>query len=101
MKKQIYQNAFRTPEYFWFDPVTLELTGFLLVGDVYRSIEFNDLGHLWSQQLELYLGVHADGTLRYFYPDGTLVHSLQEVARQAQHQAELAQQQVIQAQQQA
>jgi len=32
LKKQIYQNTFRTPEYFGFDPDTLEFEGFILLG---------------------------------------------------------------------
>ena len=27
-KKELYQNIFRTPNYFWFDPVSLEFQGF-------------------------------------------------------------------------
>jgi len=28
LKKQLYQDTFRTPEYFWFDPISLELKDF-------------------------------------------------------------------------
>ena len=34
-KKQIYQDTFRTPDYFWFDPFTLEFQGFTLISGKY------------------------------------------------------------------
>nr|WP_245395483.1 Uma2 family endonuclease [Anthocerotibacter panamensis] len=38
LKKQLYQDVFRTPEYFWFDPFTLEFQGFRLKdAHVYRQ----------------------------------------------------------------
>ena len=99
-KKEIYQNTFRTPEYFWFDPDTLEFAGFLLMGGSYEAIVPNEAGQLWSQQLNLYLGV-CDGQLRFFTSDGDLVPTPAEAATQAQHQAQEAQQQAQEAQQQA
>ena len=100
VKKEIYQDIFRTPEYFWFDPDTLEFAGFLLVGGAYEAIEPNALGYLWSRQLELYLGIH-DAQLRFFTPDGVLVPIPEEAARQAQQDMQQAQQEAQQAQQQA
>jgi Uma2 family endonuclease len=38
-KKQIYQDIFRTPDYFWFAPETLEFQGFRLVEGQYQAIE--------------------------------------------------------------
>ena len=35
LKKQIYQDIGRTPDYFWFDPETLECKGFHLVDGRY------------------------------------------------------------------
>ncbi|MBU6230848.1 MAG: Uma2 family endonuclease, partial [Cyanobacteria bacterium REEB459] len=57
LKKDLYQTTFRTPDYFWFDPNTLEFQGFHLVDGLYQAIQPTDQGWLWSQQLELYLGV--------------------------------------------
>lgn len=96
-KKDIYQNTFRTPEYFWFDPETLEFAGFLLVGGVYEAMQPNERGHLWSQQLELFLGIE-NNQLRFFTPEGELVPTPQEAAIQAQQEAQQAQQQMQQAQ---
>ncbi|NEQ99256.1 MAG: Uma2 family endonuclease [Cyanothece sp. SIO2G6] len=97
-KKEIYQNTFRTPEYFWFDPNTLEFKGFLLMGGRYEPIEPNATGQCWSRQLELFLGVEGR-SLRFFTPDGTLVPTPAEAATQAQRVAQQAQQAAQQAQQ--
>ena len=78
-KKEIYQNIFRTHEYFWFHPTTLEFRGFQLMNSTYIELEPNEQGHLWSQQLELFLGV-LDQKLRFFLPDGTLAPTPQESA---------------------
>lgn len=89
LKKELYQDRFRTPEYFWFSPETLEFAGYRLVNQQYESITPNDTGLLWSQSLGLYLGVR-EGVLRYFTEAGTLVLSPEEAAEQAQQQAQQA-----------
>lgn len=66
LKKEIYQDIFRTPDYFWFDPSSLEFQGSDLVGGPYQPIPPNAQGWLWSQQLKLFLGIQAK-PLR-FYP---------------------------------
>ena len=88
-KKILYQNTFRTPNYFWFDPNTLELQGFRLIEGQYQAISPNEQGYLWSEQLGLYLGIF-DHKLRYFTADGQLVATSQEAElqqRQAKEQA--------------
>lgn len=99
-KKKLYQNTFRTPEYFWFHPDTLEFKGFRLMGGQYEPLEPNDRGWLWSQQLELFLGLH-ESKLRFFSPEGQLVPTPEERASEEERQKELAQQQAELAQQQA
>ncbi|BAZ01454.1 hypothetical protein NIES37_54540 [Tolypothrix tenuis PCC 7101] len=79
LKKKIYQDTFRTPDYFWFDPYTLEFAGFHLVDCQYQPLEPNQQGHLWSQQLGLYLGIEQ-GLLRLFTPTGKLVPTPEETA---------------------
>ncbi|BAZ42330.1 hypothetical protein NIES4101_82990 [Calothrix sp. NIES-4101] len=81
LKKQIYQSVFRTPEYFWFNPHNLEFAGFILLGGEYQQIEPQSQGWLWSQQLGLYVGVSQD-KLRFFTPEGDLVPTPEEVAKQ-------------------
>ena len=79
LKKQIYQEIFRTPDYFWFEPDTLELAGFSLVSGQYQPLEPNPQGLLWSQQLGLYLGIYQE-KLRLFTSDGQLVATPEEDA---------------------
>lgn len=93
LKKQIYQDIFRTPDYFWFDPSNLEFKGFQLVGGKYQELQPNQSGWLWSQQLELYLGIHSS-KLRLFTGEGQLVPTPEEAAQQAQAKARQAEQQV-------
>ncbi len=78
LKKQLYQDTFRTPDYFWFDPHSLEFAGFHLVDGQYVPLEPTAEGRLWSQQLQLFLGVH-DQQLRFFTPEGALVPTPEEV----------------------
>ncbi len=86
-KKTLYANVFRTPDYFWFDPNSLEFQGFHLLDGAYEPLEPNPLGHLWSQQLGLFLGIYAE-TLRFFLPDGTLVPTPEETAEAERQRAE-------------
>lgn len=79
LKKQLYQDTFRTPDYFWFDPETLEFAGFHLVDGAYQQLEPNSQNWLWSQQLGLYLGIQAQ-KLRFFTPEGKLVSTPEEIA---------------------
>ncbi|MGB3208314.1 MAG: Uma2 family endonuclease [Crinalium sp.] len=79
LKKQIYQDIFRTPDYFWFEPETLEFAGFCLVSGQYQPIEPNPQGLLWSQQLGLYLGIYQE-KLRFFTSDVQLVATPEEDA---------------------
>jgi Uma2 family endonuclease len=91
LKKQIYQDIFRTPDYFWFDPHNLEFQGFSLVSGTYRPLQPNSRGHLWSEQLGLYLGV-LEGMLRFFTAEGELVPTLEEATEAALQEAAAAQQ---------
>jgi Uma2 family endonuclease len=78
-KKLLYQDTFRTPDYFWFDPYTLEFAGFNLISGKYQPVEPNEKGHLWSEELGLYLGIY-EGLLRYFTSSGVLVPTPEESA---------------------
>lgn len=88
-KKALYQDIWRVPEYFWFDPVSLEFEGFVLMNGTYQPIEATDSGWRWSEQLGLYLGLHQR-RLRYFERDGALVPTPEERAKQVQLQADSA-----------
>ena len=99
LKKQIYQDIWRTPNYFWFDPDTLEFKGFELLGGRYQELAPNEAGWLWSPQLELYLGVY-NSKLRLFTPQGELIPTPEEAAQQERQRAEQERLQREQAQQQ-
>jgi Uma2 family endonuclease len=85
IKKELYQNVWRVPNYFWFDPYTLEFAGFHIVDGKYEAIapkafiKKSEQGYLWSDQLELYLGIHAN-QLRWFTSDGELIPTAEERA---------------------
>jgi Uma2 family endonuclease len=87
LKKQLYQDTFRTPDYFWFDPISLEFKGFHLVDGVYEDLIPTPEGWLWSRQLELYLGLH-DNKLRFFTRDGQLIPLPEEKLSQMEQNLE-------------
>lgn len=95
LKKQVYQDTFRTPDYFWFDVVTMEFQGFHLVDSKYQEIQLNTDGRLWSQQLKLYLGVY-EGKLRFFTAENQLILSFEELAEQERLRAQQAEERVQQ-----
>ncbi|KYF54671.1 hypothetical protein BE08_23050 [Sorangium cellulosum] len=103
LKKQTYQDIFRTPDYFWFDPETLELAGFRLSGGRYEPLSPDASGRLWSAQLGLFLGVER-GQLRFFTAEGELVPAGLELAQRAEaaeQRAESAEQRAESAEQRA
>ena len=87
LKKRIYQDTFRTPDYFWFDPNTLEFAGFHILDGQYQPLEPNPQGWLWSQQLQLYLGIYQQH-LRFFTSEVQLVPTPEEVAQQQAQRAD-------------
>lgn len=91
---------FRTLNYFWFDPESLEFKGFHLVNGNYQELAPNEQDQLWSQSLELYLGAH-ERKLRFFTPEGSLVPLPEEEecqrAEQERQRAEVAKAEVAEA----
>ncbi len=87
LKKDIYEQRFHTPEYFWFSPETGEFKGFRLNAARYEEIQPNEQGWRWSNVLGLFLGVH-DGLLKYFTAQGGLLPTPEEAAQQAAQRAE-------------
>ena len=87
VKKNIYEQIFRTPEYFCYDPDGKKLDGWRLDNGKYRTIDPNDKGWLWSEQLKSWLGtwegfyLNRETTwLRLFTEDGALVPTTEESA---------------------
>ncbi|XWK88368.1 MAG: Uma2 family endonuclease [Phormidium sp.] len=97
LKKQIYQDTFRTLDYFWFHPATWEFKGFHLVEGEYQEIQPNEQGWLWSQQLQLFLGINQN-QLRFFTAEGELVplpeEEMQQQAEQERQRAQQAEQEL-------
>jgi Uma2 family endonuclease len=80
IKKDIYEPTFRTHEYFVYDPAERKLSGWRLVSGNYDSIQPNDRGWLWCDELQLWLGPwHGEFQgkiatyLRFFDEAGQLV----------------------------
>ena len=86
-KKDLYQDIWRVPDYFWFHPETLEFAGFHLINGRYQAIAPTATGWLWSEQLGLYLGIH-ERQLRWFTAEGQLIPLPEEAERQAKEQAQ-------------
>ncbi|MBD2778596.1 Uma2 family endonuclease [Iningainema tapete] len=113
-KKDIYEQVFRTPDYFVYDPFNPDsLQGWHLdLSSGYQPLELNEQGWLWCQSLGLWLGTWQ-GTidretalwLRFYDGEGNLVllpeEAAQAKAQQAQQEAQQAQQEAQQAQQEA
>jgi Uma2 family endonuclease len=89
-KRTLYERTFRTPEYFLFD-FDIPLLEGLRLGprQRYRKIQPDARGWLWSEQLQLWLGLwHGtfDGItrnwIRFYDRDGNLVPLPEEAERQ-------------------
>jgi Uma2 family endonuclease len=87
LKKELYQSVFRTPEYFWYSPITQEFAGFKLVEQEYEEIPATAEGWRWSKVLDLYLGM-VDGKLRYIGKDGVVVPTPEEYAEEERQRAD-------------
>ncbi|MDX2272982.1 MAG: Uma2 family endonuclease [Cyanobacteriota bacterium] len=96
-KKDLYEQTFRTRDYFVFDPYEPQsLAGWQLNGDsLYQPIVPNPQGWLWSRRLELWLGLwHGEilreeaDWLRLYRQDGSLVLLPFEEAQQERQRAE-------------
>ncbi len=84
-KKELYEKAFRTPEYFCYDPETLTLYGWRLQQGCYVPIPMDAQGRMFSQEMGLKIGAWRGEHLRYrtmwlrlYLPDGQLVPKFSE-----------------------
>ncbi|MBF2076890.1 MAG: Uma2 family endonuclease [Synechococcales cyanobacterium C42_A2020_086] len=99
VKKDLYEQVFRTPDYFVFDPFDpTTLAGWRLdLAHGYQPLPANERGWLWCETLGLWLGTW-EGTidrepmtgscswLRFYTPSGELVLLPEEVAQQRAEQ---------------
>lgn len=96
-KKAIYEQTFRTPEYFLYDPKTQRIDGWRHDGNKYQPVAADARGWLWSEQLQLWLGTwegiyqRIQATWPRFYDrEGNLILIAEEAGQQ---QAEAERQQ--------
>jgi Uma2 family endonuclease len=96
VKKDTYEQTFRTPNYFCYDPESKKLQGWKLETGIYRPLAPNESGWLWCDQLGLWLGPwrgrargYETTWLRWFDTDGRVVPSIHEFAAEERRAAEL------------
>ena len=94
-KKELYEQVFKTFEYFCVNPDGHALQGWRLVETRYVAIQPNERGWLWSESLQLWLGFqegHFQGTpdmwVRFFTPSGALVPTSGEAVEAERERAE-------------
>jgi Uma2 family endonuclease len=94
-KKEIYEEQFKTPDYFCYDPDTLEMIGWRLRKRGYRPLKVSADDRLWSQELGLWLGLWEGSYQnrqsvwpRFFSKEGELVLTQGEAERQRAEAAE-------------
>ena len=87
-KKDLYQNEWKLSNYFWFHPETKEFQGFTLVDGQYQEIQPNPKGQLWSDQMQLFVGVHEGDMLRFFSTTGELILLEEEEERSLKEAAQ-------------
>lgn len=95
VKKHLYEQTFRTPEYYGYDPTTKELFGWRLADGEYIDLEKDEVGRLWSKELQFWLGLwegtylDRDATwVRFFDEDGRVIPTHAEAERNRAEQAE-------------
>jgi Uma2 family endonuclease len=94
VKKDLYEQTFRTPEYFCYDPDQQKLEGWRLnQGSRYHALVANERGWLWSQELGLWLGTwegvylgQRSVWLCFYTPQGELVLTEAELEHQRAEQ---------------
>ncbi len=89
IKKDLYQDVFKTAEYFCYDPDKLALIGWRLSDEAkYRPIPPDKHGRLWSDVLQMWLDRWEglaygrwDHWLRFFEPSGDMALLWQEAEK--------------------
>ncbi len=98
-KKRIYEERFRTAEYYLYDPFSQEFTGYYLHGLRYVEMEPDAEEKRYSEAAGLFLAVH-EGWLRWMTEDGEVVPTPMELAQRERQRAEQERQRAEQAEQQ-
>jgi Uma2 family endonuclease len=92
LKKEIYEQMLKTPEYVIYNPLTKELLGWRLTrSNHYQAIKPNEKGWLWCEEMGLWLGViehdfpraaNPVKTPRFFDENGQLLPTRSEAQAQ-------------------
>ncbi len=90
-KKVLYEQVFRTGEYYLYDPASQEFLGYRLHGVYYEPIELDAQGRMYSPATGLYLAVR-DNWLRWLTPEGKPLPTPVERFKQEQQRANEEQQ---------
>ncbi len=77
-KKKIYEQIFRTPEYYIYDPFSHEFEGYRLSGGRYKTVTPDNERKIYSPITGLWLVVRNDW-LRWMSNDGYLLPSHEEL----------------------
>jgi Uma2 family endonuclease len=86
-KAAIYEWVMQVPEYLDADPDRRELHLWRLIEGAYHPAAPDADGRVWSAQLELWLGYDGSGFLRLYTPEGTMLLTHEEQARQIEAEA--------------
>ncbi|NJL60263.1 MAG: Uma2 family endonuclease [Desulfobacteraceae bacterium] len=77
-KKKIYEQIFRTSEYYIYDPFSYEFEGYRLSGGRYKTVKPDNERKIYSPVTGLWLAVRNDW-LRWMSDDGYLLPSPDEL----------------------
>ena len=90
-KKTLYAQVFRTAEYYLYDPLSQEFTGYHLHGAHYEEAQRDAQGQIYSPVTRLYLAVRNDW-LRWVTVEGNLLLSPMELWEQERQRTKEIQQ---------
>lgn len=101
-KKSLYEQTFRTPEYFCYNPFHNRLHGWRLIGGRYQELQPNEKGWLWSEELQLWVGTWEGKVLkvneiwlRFYEPDESKVELVPTLAEAEAQRADAAEAELI------
>lgn len=92
-KKELYEQIFRTPEYYLYDPFSQEFIGYKLREGRYEEENPDQERKIYSKVTGLYLIV-KDEWLRWMTKEGVILPTPSERAEQEKQRAERAEQEV-------
>ncbi len=86
-KKDLYEQVFRTSEYYLYDPYSQEFLGYRMEGNRYKPVLPDKKAKIYSPMTGLYLAIKEDW-LRWMTPDRYVLPTDKERADEAETRAE-------------